>query len=93
MENLAARSPCYLIFDRKGKLVVSIENPYREASSGAGALVADLLAKNGVRTFVAGNFGEKLRCSPDEKGVAYFKFTGQVKEAVSTFLIRNASKN
>lgn len=91
IENVAAKSPYFLVFDNQGKLVETLENPYRETGSGAGALVADLMAEKGVRTFVAGNFGEKIRLSLDEKGISFFEFTGQVREAVSTVLTRNVS--
>jgi predicted Fe-Mo cluster-binding NifX family protein len=82
VENVAARSPYFLLFDRQGTLIEFLENPYRDASGGAGPLVADLLARRNVTALVAGNFGVNLRASLEEKAINYIEFSGKVEEAV-----------
>lgn len=80
--NMAARSPFFLLFNARGELVEVLENPYRDSGGGAGPLVAELLAKKGVATLVAGNFGINIKASLDEKDIKYFQFQGQAGEAV-----------
>jgi predicted Fe-Mo cluster-binding NifX family protein len=66
----AGRSPFFLLFDRKGKFVEAIDNPYK-AKGGAGEAVADLLADMGVKIVVAESFGGPLLVSElPAKGVA-----------------------
>ena len=55
--NKAGRSAHYLIFDGAGELIEVIDNPYKDATSGAGASVADYLAEKGVTTVIGGNCG------------------------------------
>ncbi len=82
VDSVAARSPFFLLFNTKGDLVEVLENPYRDSGGGAGPLVAELMAKKGVTTVVAGNFGINMKASLDEKGLKYFEFQGQAAEAV-----------
>ncbi len=80
---IAARSPYFLMFDKKGVLVEVVENPYRDSSSGAGPLVAAFLADKGIAIVVAGNFGRNMRLSLREKNLDCFEFQGTVKQAVA----------
>ncbi len=87
--NMAARSPFFLIFNSTGDLIEVLENPYRDSGGGAGPLVAELMAKKGVTTIIAGNFGMNIKASLDEKGLKYFEFQGLAGEAVNDMIKRN----
>jgi predicted Fe-Mo cluster-binding NifX family protein len=85
---IAARSRYFLIFNRRGELIESIENPHLKTGSGAGRLVADFLADRGVFTFVAQKFGGNIKASLDRRGVAYTKYSGPAVEAVKALVKR-----
>ena len=80
---IAARSPYFLMFDKKGVLVDVLENPYRDSSSGAGPLVAAFLADKGIAIVVAANFGRNMRLSLREKNLDSLEFQGTAKQAVA----------
>ena len=80
---IAARSPYFLIFDKKGVLADVLENPYRDSSSGAGPLVAALLADKGIAMVVAGNFGRNMRSSLRERNLDCLEFQGTAKQAAA----------
>jgi len=84
--SIAARSPFFLVFNTNGDLVEVLENPYRDSGGGAGPLVAELMAKNGITTMVAGDFGMNIKASLDEKGIKYLEFQGQAGEAVKDMI-------
>ncbi len=84
--SIAARSPFFLVFNTNGDLVEVLENPYRDSGGGAGPLVAELMAKKGITTMVAGDFGMNIKASLDEKGIKYFEFQGQAGEAVKDMI-------
>jgi predicted Fe-Mo cluster-binding NifX family protein len=87
--SMAARSPFFLIFNAEGALVELLHNPYSESSGRAGPLVAELMAKKGISTLVAGNFGKNIRAALDEKGVRHKEFRGQVGEAIKDMVKQN----
>ena len=86
VSNKAAKCPYYLIFDSKGKLAEVIDNPYRDASRGAGPSAANFLAQQGVTLVIAGNFGSKMINTLKNKGITHFEFKGRVNEAVKRVL-------
>ncbi len=86
VSNEAAKCPYYLIFDSKGKLAEVIDNPYRDASRGAGPSAANFLAQQGVTLVIAGNFGSKMINTLKNKGITHFEFKGRVNEAVKRVL-------
>ena len=86
VSNEAAKCPYYLIFDSKGKLTEVIDNPYEDASRGAGPSAANFLAQRGFTIVVAGNFGSKMVNTLKSKGIAYFEFKGSVNDAVKRAL-------
>ena len=88
--SVAARSPFFLLFNEKGELVEVLENPYRESGGGAGPLVAELLAKKGVATMVAGNFGMNIKTSLNEIGLHHLAFQGKAGDAVQAALRQSA---
>jgi len=87
--SIAARSPFFLLFNKNGGLVEVLENPYRDSGGGAGPLVAELLARKGVTTMVAGNFGMNMKASLDENALHYVAFQGKAREAVQATLGRS----
>ena len=82
----AAHAPYYLIFDKRGKLLEVISNPFRDAATGTGPKVADLLAAKNVTVMVAGAFGYKMTKALEAQGIRHHETTGIVKEAVKKFL-------
>ena len=86
VSNKAAKCPYYLIFDSKGELIKVIDNPYGNASGGAGPLAANFLAKTGVTIVIAGNFGSKMTNTLKSNGITHFKFKGSVGDAIKKVL-------
>ncbi len=82
----AARAPYYLVFDKSGKLLEIISNPFHDAAGGAGPKMADLLAEKNVTVVVAGSFGYKMANALEAKGIKYHEATGIVKKAVEKLL-------
>ncbi len=82
----AARAPYYLVFDKSGKLLEIISNPFSDAARGAGPQVADLLAEKNVTVVVAGAFGYKMEKALEAKGIKHHEATGIVKKAVEKLL-------
>ena len=86
VSNEAAKCPYYLTFDSEGKLTGVIDNPYGDASGGAGPSAAKFLARRGVTMVIAGNFGSKMVNTLKSKGIAHFEFKGSVDDAVKRAL-------
>jgi predicted Fe-Mo cluster-binding NifX family protein len=82
----AGRAPYYLLFDKKGKLVEVINNPFYEAARGAGPKVARLLAGKNVGLLLAGGFGDKMIAALDEGGINHQETTGMVKDAINKLI-------
>ena len=82
----AGRAPYYLLFDKKGKLLEVINNPFYEAARGAGPKVARLLAGKNVGLVVAGGFGSKMTTALDEGGINHQETTGMVKDAIKKLI-------
>ena len=89
VSNMAAKCPYYLIFNNKGELIEVIDNPYRDASGGAGPSAANFLAQRGVTIVIAGNFGSKMINTLKNKGITHFEFKGRVDDAVKRVLQLN----
>jgi predicted Fe-Mo cluster-binding NifX family protein len=78
----AARCKHFLIFDEEGKLKDVLDNPYKDAPSGAGAMTADFLADKGVQLLVAGNIGQKMITALKANKIAHLQFSGTVEDAL-----------
>jgi predicted Fe-Mo cluster-binding NifX family protein len=89
VSNMAAKCPYYLIFNNKGELIEVIDNPYSDASGGAGPSAANFLAQRGVTIVIAGNFGSKMINTLKNKGITHFEFKGRVDDAVKRVLQLN----
>ena len=86
VSNKAAKCPYYLMFDSKGEMTEVIDNPYGDASRGAGPLAANFLAQKGVTIVIAGNFGSKMINTLKSKGITHFEFKGRADDAVKSVL-------
>jgi len=86
VSNRAAKCPYYFIFDEEGELIEVIDNPYANASGGAGPSAANFLAKTGVTMVIAGNFGPKMTNALKNNGISLFRFKGSVGDAVKIAL-------
>ena len=89
VSNIAAKCPYYLIFNNKGELIEVVDNPYRDASRGAGPLAANFLAQRGIITVIAGNFGSKMVNTLENKSITHFEFKGIADNAVKKVLKLN----
>ena len=89
VSNMAAKCPYYHIFNNKGELIEVVDNPYRDASGGAGPLAANFLARRGISIVIAGNFGSKMVNTLENKSVTHFEFKGVVDNAVKKVLKLN----
>ena len=79
----AGRAPFYLVFDEKGTLLETVNNPFSRGGGGAGFGVAKMLADKEVNLAVAGQFGEKIIQAMNERGLRVFEYTGTVGEALA----------
>jgi predicted Fe-Mo cluster-binding NifX family protein len=86
VSEIAAKCPYYLIFNNKGKLIEVIDNPYKDASRGAGPLAANFLAQRGIDIIVAESFGSKMINALKNNGKTHFEFKGSVDDAVKRVL-------
>jgi len=86
VSNKAAKCSYYLIFDSKGEMTEVIDNPYGDASRGAGPSAANFLAQQGVTLVIAGNFGSKMINTLKSNGITHFEFEGRVDDAVKKVL-------
>lgn len=86
VNNKAAKSPYYLMFDGKGELTEVINNLYADANRNAGPSTANFLDRQGVTLVIAGDFGSKMINALKDKGIAHFEFKGPVNDAVKKAL-------
>ncbi|MBW1848551.1 MAG: hypothetical protein JRJ27_15760 [Deltaproteobacteria bacterium] len=89
VSNMAARCPYYLIFNNKGELIEVIDNPFREASGGAGPSAVNFLAQRDIDIIVAESFGSKMIDALINNGKTHFEFQGDVDDAVKRVLKLN----
>ncbi len=78
----AALAPYLLIFDEKGNLVETIDNPFKEKKD-AGKLMADFLAKKGATAVIGTDYCGDIIGILKNKGVTAYNFEGSVAEAVT----------
>lgn len=86
ISELAGRAQFFHIYESSGKLIEIVENPYKDAKSGAGIKALEFLEKKGVNLFVANKFGTGIRKEMDDKGIKGMEFKGTVKEALGKLL-------
>ena len=86
VSNKAGKCPYFIMFDSKGKMTEVVDNPYGDASRGAGPSAANFLAQRGVTIVIAGNFGSKMINTLKSNGISHFKFEGRVDDAVKKVL-------
>lgn len=78
----AARAPFYIIFEKNGRIIMSIKNTAAEESSGASNKAVKLLEKYGVGTLVAGDFGGKILDAMKEQKIKHVIATGIVSDTI-----------
>jgi|WetSurMetagenome_2_1015567.scaffolds.fasta_scaffold00151_10 predicted Fe-Mo cluster-binding NifX family protein len=87
----ATRSPYFLIFNSKGKLLEAIENPYIRTRPGSGACVEamNMLKKKGVTHIIAGAFGPRTSSVIRNIGIKQVSASGIVRDSLSLLLKKN----
>ncbi len=83
---VAARAPYFLIFDGQGVLLEALANVAARAKGGAGQEAAELLHGLGVRVFVAGRVGGRMRAALESHTIAIHEKTGVAHETVRTII-------
>ena len=81
----AASSPYFLVFDQKGNLLETLENPYKNAES-PGPDVVNYLSGKGATVVVAGDFGPKIVDVMKAKRMWPVRFEGSAEDAVKKVL-------
>ncbi|MFO8088385.1 MAG: NifB/NifX family molybdenum-iron cluster-binding protein [Desulfatiglandaceae bacterium] len=84
----AGRSPYFLIFDRSGNLLKTIDNPHKADRRRAGASVVVFLAQKGVTFISAGEFGERMIQAMRNDGMRYLEFQGVAEDALKQILLQ-----
>ena len=77
----AGRSPFFLLFDKHGTFVETVDNPYKDAGN-AGIPTLHFLASKGVKVLVAEGFGSKIVEVMKSKGLRPVEFKGSARDAV-----------
>jgi len=86
VSGVAARAPYFLFFDRSGKMLEAVANPYKSAKGGAGTSVVPFLSQRGAILVVAGEFGKNMVQAMKNKGLKNLEFRGSVEEALRQIL-------
>jgi len=86
ISNKAGKCPYYLIFSSTGELIEAVDNPYKDAQSGAGPQTANFLANKGVTVVIAETFGDKMIGAMKSNGMEFFQLDGVIKDAVRKIL-------
>jgi predicted Fe-Mo cluster-binding NifX family protein len=81
----AGRSPFFLLFDKQGRFVEAVSNPYKD-SGNAGIPALDFLAGKGVKVVVAEGFGSKIVEEMKSRGMRPVEFRGNATGAVTKAL-------
>lgn len=77
-----ARAPFFLIFDGRGDLIETLENPHVQSVDHAGELTATWLAEKRINIVVSPHFGEHYRESLTRHGIRYLEHEGIVNDVV-----------
>lgn len=79
----AALAPYFLIFDEKGNLIETIDNPFQKQSLVAGKLLADFLPEKGVTAIIGTDYCGDIIGILKSKGATAYNFNGSAAEAVA----------
>ncbi len=82
----AGLAPYFLIFDEKGNLIETIDNPFKTRKFEAGHLMADFLPTKGVTAVIGTDYCGEIVDVLKNKGVIPYNFHGNAKEAVEKLL-------
>ena len=79
----AGLAPYFLIFDEKGNLVETIDNPFKERKLEAGHLMVGFLADKGVTAVIGRDYCGDIIGILKNKGISPYNFEGSAAEAVT----------
>ncbi len=85
VDSQAARSPFFLLFDKKGAFIQAIENPYKD-QAGGGISVVEFLSGKGVTVIVAEDFGSRIVEAMQGMGIKPVESKGVSADAVRSVL-------
>lgn len=75
----AGRAFYYLVFDEKGNLLETLENPFARGGGGAGFGVAKMLSDKKVELVLAGRMGDNMKEALASRGVKFKEVSGEAK--------------
>ena len=82
VSELAAQAPYLLIFDNKGKLVETIENPLK-GNIESGKLMLSLMVEKGVTAIIGRDYCGDIIGILKNKGISPYNFEGSAAEAAT----------
>lgn len=86
LSGVAARAPYYIFYDKTGKALETIQNPFR-SQQAAGPRLTEFLVSKGVRIFVAQSFGSgRMPALMTSRGVLLKEFNGTADDAVKQLI-------
>jgi predicted Fe-Mo cluster-binding NifX family protein len=77
----AALAPYLMIFDEKGNLLETLDNPFKEKKLQAGFLMADYLPGKGITAVVGRDYCGDIIGVLKKKGITAYNFEGTAAEA------------
>ena len=92
ISGVAGRASYYLIFDRNGVFLKSLENLSQNQRQGASSGVVDMLKKEYVKTVVAGKFGDKMTGLFKANKIEYHIRAGIARDILETIIQNKRSK-
>jgi len=82
VSELAAQAPYFLIFDEKGNLVETIDNPFK-GKNEAGKLLLGFLVEKGVTALIGRDYCGDIIGMLKKKGITAYNFDGSAAEAAA----------
>jgi predicted Fe-Mo cluster-binding NifX family protein len=82
VSELAAQAPYFLIFDEKGQLVETIDNPFK-GKNEAGKLMLGFLVEKGVTAIIGRDYCGDIIGMLKNKGITAYNFEGSAAEAAA----------
>jgi len=82
VSELAAQAPYFLIFDERGNLVETIDNPFK-GKNEAGKLLLGFLVEKGVTAIIGRDYCGDIIGMLKKKGITAYNFDGSAAEAAA----------
>lgn len=84
----ASRCDYYILIDKNGHLLETLQNANKDIRGGASAKLVDLLRKKKVSHFIASSLGDKLIMSLNSENIKYTIFKGDINTFIKQVSIK-----